>query len=82
MPAEQSFWVCAAIGFFADDVQTTCSTCGAAIVHRPTAPADATKICARCAVNLLAADKRARLGVTENTIREAELYLTSTRGVQ
>lgn len=35
---------------FTDNVQTTCGMCGAAIIHRPHAPAAPMKICVPCMV--------------------------------
>ena len=35
--------------YFGDDVHTTCASCGAAIIHRPHAPASAKKLCVDCA---------------------------------
>lgn len=35
-----------------DDIHTTCGMCGAAIIHRPHAPAAPMKICIGCALSL------------------------------
>ena len=35
---------------FTDNVRTTCGMCGAAIIHRPHAPAAPMKICVPCMV--------------------------------
>lgn len=74
-------WICAATGYFADDVKTVCA-CGASIVHRPWAPASATKICARCGAALLANHPSAGVSIKERAVREAHLFFTNTRGVQ
>lgn len=42
--------VCGKPGFslFEDDIHTTCSKCGAEIIHRPYAPVKPPKICLEC----------------------------------
>lgn len=45
-----SFVVCAPVGYFEDDVQTVCAMCATPIVHRPSVPMAAPKICIGCAV--------------------------------
>lgn len=78
-----SHWICAATGYFADDVKTVCA-CGAAIVHRPWAPAAAAKICARCGAQLLTGRPQSAVAVDvdERAVQEARLFLMGTRGLQ
>ncbi len=48
---QAQFCVCGSVGYFPDDVHTTCAGCGTAIVHRPYAPKAPPKVCPRCAVD-------------------------------
>lgn len=45
--------VCGPTSHFADDVHTTCSSCDAAIVHRPYAPLRPPKICVECFIAIV-----------------------------
>ena len=36
------------VRYFSDDVETTCSQCGCAIIHRPHVPAGPPKVCVDC----------------------------------
>lgn len=75
------YLICARTGHFADDVATACAQCAAPIVHRPHAPADTIKICARCAVASLADSVTAPdIQVTEETRREVALFFAKTPG--
>lgn len=48
---QAAFVVCSPIGFFDDDIKTTCAFCNTAIVHRPSAPKAPPKICICCAIS-------------------------------
>lgn len=76
-----TFWICAAVSYFADDVTTVCAHCHTAVVHRPYAPAHSIKICARCSAAVLK-DPAARIGVNRQTVEEAALYFAKTKGTQ
>jgi hypothetical protein len=75
--------VCAAVGHFADDVHTTCRTCGTPIDHRPHVPPDAVPMCMACA---FAAVKDSpmppEIRVTKKTLLEVVLYEARTKGTQ
>lgn len=45
--------VCGPISYFADDVHSHCSSCGTAIVHRPSVPLLPPKICVECALAMV-----------------------------
>jgi hypothetical protein len=49
---EVDFVVCSRVGPspFSDNLESTCSFCGAAIMHRPYIPKKPPKICLECAV--------------------------------
>jgi hypothetical protein len=75
--------VCGPDSHFADDVHTTCESCGAPIVHRPHSPANAVKLCMECAAARLAMDEGLpKVTVTEETRREIELFYQKTDGTQ
>jgi len=78
------FLMCGPISSFADDVHTTCATCGTPIVHRPHAPADAVPMCMGCTLEAMAAEDGppGRFVVTEETRREVALYDAKTKGTQ
>lgn len=75
--------VCLPRGYFADDVQTRCAQCDAAIVHRPYAAPGLVKICVACAVAMMnESTAPLAVAVTDESIQEAALYLAKTKGVQ
>ena len=79
----KTYLMCGPDSAFADDVHTTCATCGTPIVHRPHVPLDAVPMCLPCTLAALAADGGTpRFQVTEDTLREVALYTAKTRGTQ
>ena len=62
--------ICGDVSCFPDDVRSLCATCGAGLVHRPTAPVRPPKICLACAIRRARAD---RLTATSTAAQAAEL---------
>lgn len=78
---EGAVLVCADQGFFADDVAAVCAECGAAIVHRPHAPAETRKICLACAPDILARDGGPQdFQVTSKSLQEVAVLLAKPKG--
>jgi hypothetical protein len=75
--------VCSRTGHFADDVPARCATCDTPIVHRPHVNPDLVKMCVTCAADAMAnSPTEPEIRVTEETVREVELYNAKTRGTQ
>lgn len=69
--------------YFGDDIQARCARCGGPIVYRPHAPVDAVKVCMPCAgIMLDQSSGPIEVDVTNETLTEAALYLSRTKGVQ
>lgn len=45
------------VRYFSDDVESSCSKCGCAIIHRPTVPTKPPKVCVNCVKEMIEAEK-------------------------
>ena len=76
--------VCAARGYFADDVTTVCAECGRSIQHRPHVPADARKVCVPCPASHVrrqqATGRNVQAVITRDTARDLATYYAKPRG--
>lgn len=71
--------VCSPVSYFLDDVHGACTNCGTAIVWRPDAPAEAVRLCVRCAAAVVAGADDVSVEVTPETAREHARFPFGTR---